>query len=691
MSATSKFSSADIPLPASFDIDGVSYDRFYSYLQNWGQTLQSWGVGYNFAQVALSGLGDPSQAGSGNPALDSALLTIANDLSAQNLAAGGDQTKLWRMRAVGGSYDQFHDVLVGFQIQKVGLVDTHCWLPLVGDNNLTLPVATDKGLPWCLDTWFRFAGRQDDTPKFCYVKLPSGAAAALLDLPADAPAELVGAGAKLAVVSTGSSMLEFSQALADQGFYLCVPTAPGVLSVGGVVAIGGHGSGVSSAASGRLGVPGYAFSSVSNQMLWMDTLAYDPGQKSYGFKRVSRADPATAAEWSAMACGLGKTFAVRMAFLVYPLARNQLKARVLQLNHFVAASTLMGSDGTAPGSLQYLVDNYGGFEPIQYPTYTDEFYAGGDFVWTKTWSYHPEGSDFADVSVFHKDAATGQTVASPLQPAWCGEVNAPYNYHWTATVPCPASTALIDTLIVNPALTPTITQGAAVITALPDSAGGGATGTPADNGRTALWSDTNLNVYYFVEPTTVRAYDWSYAVQCRRDQIQAVVNIFHTESLALFRAFQDQGKYPVMVAGEIRLVELDVSPSAAWSYPALSCPTPGLQPQGVDPAGMVCVYLSWLSAYAHPGYWDFCAQLEDRLFFGADAQYNGYAWAPEWSKGWACTGDGPYLSDTKLARIRANFNNGANTNAFTAATACLVASDPQNLFYSRIIGRIFGG
>ena len=219
--------------------------------------------------------------------------------------------------------------------------------------------------------------------------------------------------------------------------------------------------------------------------------------------------------------------------------------------------------------------------------------------------------------------------------------------------------------------------------------GGGYFGTPKDDYPTAWWSDKNLNVYYFVEPDTVRAYDWSYGVLCSMNEIQDVVNIFHTQSLQLLQEFQDNGDYPLMTAGEIRLVGLDSSPDPAWSYPALSNASPGLLPPDTAATGMVCVYLSWLSSAIHPKYWDYCSQLEDRLFFGDSPALGNYAWAPEWSKAWGCTAEGPYKSNAKLARVRENFNQGANTNGFTKVANILQAADPHNLFYSRMVGRLF--
>ena len=352
-----------IPVPELFTIDGTDYKRFYSYIQNWGQTLQSWGIGYDFSNVALPNLDNTANPSSGNTELDTALVSLANTISQNNLDNADDETKLWRMRAMGGKYD---DSLS----ETLKLMDTHCWLPIIGDNNLDIHFD-----PGCLKSIlvYPFATRYDDTPKACYIKLPSNEDVAILELPDDYPDELKTAGAKLAVVSPGSSMLEFSEGLANEGYYLCVPTAPGILSVGGVVAIGGHGSGVPSTASESLDIPHYGFSTVSNQLVWMDVIAYNGSQ--YELKRVARNDT-TSQEWSAMACSLGKCFSVRMAFLVYPLQKGNLNARILQINHFIDSGTLLGADGTAPGSLQYLAQNYGGFEPIQFPTYSSNFYEG---------------------------------------------------------------------------------------------------------------------------------------------------------------------------------------------------------------------------------------------------------------------------------------------------------------------------
>ncbi|HEY9668374.1 MAG TPA: hypothetical protein V6C91_16315, partial [Coleofasciculaceae cyanobacterium] len=70
-----------LPVPESFSIDAKEYDRFYSYIQNWGQTLQSWGFGYNFIDVKLPGLGNIAHPSSGNTDLDAALLALANVIS----------------------------------------------------------------------------------------------------------------------------------------------------------------------------------------------------------------------------------------------------------------------------------------------------------------------------------------------------------------------------------------------------------------------------------------------------------------------------------------------------------------------------------------------------------------------------------------------------------------------------------
>lgn len=671
-----------IPIPELFSIDGKEYDRFYSYIQNWGQTLQSWGFGYDFIDVALPDLGKTTDPSSGNIALDAALLNIANVISQNNLEQNNENEQ-WRMRAVGGKYNNFHKLWIDGNYQKVGLMDTHCWLPIIGDKNLDFWFT-----PGCLELLYGFARRSSDTAKACYIKLPSSQDVTILDLPNNYPSELKMAGAKLAIVSPGSSMLEFSQGLAAQGYYLCVPTAPGILSVGGVVAIAGHGSGVPSTASDSLGIPDYAFSTVSNQMVWMDVIAYNSTRGEYELTRVSRNDT-TSEQWSAMACSLGKCFSVRMAFLVYPLQKEALKARILQINHFIEAGILLGSDGTAEGSLQYLAQNYGGFEPIQFPTYNENFYQGKDFVWTKTWSYHPLDSDFTDVKVFHKDSTNNSTVASQLDPSWYSEVNTPYNYPATEGISCAESVAIVDVFKNLPTTTPFLTTKSAQAIGKDNVTGGGYSGTPVGNGKTAFWSDNNLNLYYFVQPDTLRAYDWSYGVLCPMDQLQEVVNTFYTVSLNLLQEFNHNNEYPLMTAGEIRLVGLDSSADSGWSYPALSTASPGLLPTGTAATNRVCVYLSWLSSAYHPKYWDYCSQLEDLLFFGNHPALGDYPWAPEWSKAWGCTEAGPYKSEVKLARVRENFNKGANTDGFTKVAQVLHAADPNNLFYSRMIARLF--
>ncbi|NEO03015.1 MAG: hypothetical protein F6K50_49175, partial [Moorea sp. SIO3I7] len=196
----------NIPVPESFSIDNKPYDRFYSYIQNWGQTLQSWGLGYNFIDVNLPSLSNTADPSSGNTDLDAALLEIAQVISENNRENQNNDNQQWRMRAVGGRYDSFHNVWIDFKLQKVGLMDTHCWLPILGDKNLDLTFD-----PACLEVMYRAAIRSENTAKACYIKLPSNQDVAIIDLPNGYPPELTTAGAKLAIVSPGSSMLEFSQ------------------------------------------------------------------------------------------------------------------------------------------------------------------------------------------------------------------------------------------------------------------------------------------------------------------------------------------------------------------------------------------------------------------------------------------------------------------------------------------------
>jgi hypothetical protein len=177
--------------------------------------------------------------------------------------------------------------------------------------------------------------------------------------------------------------------------------APGILTIGGVLAIGGHGTGGTQDSTQLNGC-------LSNLILSFNAIVTD-GSGTYSVKTFNRSDP----DADVMILHVGRAFITQVTLRVVQNYYLQVK------NSYPDGNLLFGT-GTGTGSFQQLVQEYGRVEVITYP-FTQE-------PWVKCWAIQP----------------------TEIQPQTTG----PYNYPLANNISLAASLAISAGLFAFPGLTP---------------------------------------------------------------------------------------------------------------------------------------------------------------------------------------------------------------------------------------------
>jgi len=434
---------------------------------------------------------------------------------------------------------------------------------------------------------------------------------------------------------TGISMEAFHSALqaAGQGGTNC--PAPGDLTLGGVLAIDGHGTSVP--AVGETPRPGHTYGTVSNLLRSATAVVWDADAQAYALRTFQRSDP----EMAALCVHLGRAFLVEATLQVG--ANSRLRCESYR-SHSAADLFAVPGSGSTGKSFSDLLDESGRVETILFP-FTDN-------PWLKVWTVTPE------------------------KPLLSREVSSPFNYPFSDSVPLEVSQILAE-----------ITTGAAWLTPTL----GVAQGLAVDAGLTAdlawdLWG-WSKDLLLYIRPTTLRVTANGYAVSCRRADVQRVIGEFHAKYIQLQQVYRDRGEYPMNSAVEIRVCGLDrpedcLVPGA--QVPLLSA----LRPWPQRPEWDTAVWFDILSIPGTPAANRYYAELEQWIYANYSGDYAGVR--VEWSKGWAYTEAGAHTSDESIGwRVPASFSQGMSTDAdFRAAVDVLDRLDPFRIFSTKFLDRL---
>ena len=394
-------------------------------------------------------------------------------------------------------------------------------------------------------------------------------------------------------VQAGAEMQTVLEFLARNDRCFIGAPAPGNISVGGVLAINGHGTNLPG--QGEDVPENSTYGTISNTVIELTAVVWDEIEQAYALRTYQRTD----ADISALLVSLGRTFITEV--VMQTVSNYNIRCRNSTSIH---RKELFASPSSADGrTLSSLLDRHGRVGII--------WFAMTDYPWIQTWDVTPK---------------------RPLlsRPTW-----GPYNYPFADNLP--DSVASLASQITRGAwhLTPAATsaQLAAVVAGL------------SAFGARDMWGEAK-NFIHFVKPTTLRVSAGSHVVITRRDMVQQVVHDFTEHYRKLIEDYRREGDYPANNTCEIRVTGLDYPedtgiPGARTATLSGAAPVPG-RPD-LDTA-------VWLDVLNLPG-----TPKSDEFFMGLESWFInlpveiGIA-RPEWAKRFATSTAGPWTEVDHLER-----------------------------------------
>lgn len=427
-------------------------------------------------------------------------------------------------------------------------------------------------------------------------------------------------------VETGARMDTLLDFLHTNGSALASAPAPGDVTVGGVIAVNGHGTAVR--AVGEQRVAGQSMGTMSNLVTSLTAVVWDAATAQYAARTFGREHP----DVKALLTGIGRTFLLEVTLQTMP----DYKLRSQSTTELPASKLFASPESAGSQSLSSLLDKHGRVGLIWY-TFTE-------YPWVQTWT------------------------VSPRKPLLSRPTVGPYNYPFADNLPAPATTLLGQLISGQDWVAPAF--GAAVLTAT----SAGLTTTLARD----IWGPAK-DIIHFVKPTTLRVSAGSHAVVTTRANVQRVVHEFSEWVRGALADFASRHEYPLNSCVEIRVTGVD-SPGEV--------DVPGAQTPALSAARPVDGHpdwdtVVWLDALTLPGTaheFEFFAQME------AFIRQNYTEWAlarPEWAKRWATTEQGSWTDQTVIdTDIPAAFPE------WEWVRSTFDSHDPHRLFTNPLLDRL---
>jgi FAD/FMN-containing dehydrogenase len=426
---------------------------------------------------------------------------------------------------------------------------------------------------------------------------------------------------------TGITMEALLERLGAAGLGFTAVPAPGDVTLGGVLAVDGHGTAVP--AAGETPLPGKTYGSISNAVLSLTAVVWDG--KRYGLRSFARNDPGI----RPLLTHVGRAFITEATLQVGADVNLRCQSRVdIEAADLFAPPAEAGSN-----SFQAWVDSCGRVEAIWFP------FVGAP--WLKAWS------------------------VAPLQPWLSRRVEAPYAYTFANWV-TPEQDRFVNDLVDGK---PTNTPGFQELEMAAAGSGLIVTGT------WDIWGPSRCTALY-VKPTTLRLAENGYAILTSRANIQRVVSEFYLAYGSLIAKHQDRGEFPMNGPVEIRVTGLNQAGEVLLDgavEPALSA----LRPWPGRPGWDCAVWIDALTFPGTPGADAFKTELEAWVLGNYAGAYAGVR--VEWAKGWGYTGQGAWTSPGVLGEtIPGSFA----PEDWNAALAVLDGYDPGRIFSNPFLDRL---
>ena len=388
--------------------------------------------------------------------------------------------------------------------------------------------------------------------------------------------------------------------------------APGDITVAGVLAIGGHGTGVPY--EGSTESP-YFNGSLSNTVLSLRAVVWNAATGKYQAKTFHRD------EWDGdvFLTHLGRLLITEVTMQAVP----NYNLRCLSYTNISWQQLFHADENNNPFTIANIINKFGRMETIWFP-FTEN-------PWLKVW------------------------VNSPEKPAASKATTGPYNYGFSDQLPVIGSRIIKSLLNGFPNLVPSFGKLQFQVVNL------GLNGLlEKDQLDTALISDgvdtsmvdshnlvpevKQLNDIWgpawhtllYVRKTTLRVTANGYAIHVPRYQVQTVIHDFVQKYQELAEQYQQQGLYPMAGPMEIRVTGLEETAGLktrngiAPKPPALSALT---KSAANDATIDTAIWLDLLTLPGAPASNELYEELEAWLF----ARFPSAQMRVEWSKGWGYT------------------------------------------------------
>ncbi|MCD7444557.1 FAD-binding protein [Streptomyces lincolnensis] len=430
---------------------------------------------------------------------------------------------------------------------------------------------------------------------------------------------------------TGVTLEALLTYLEGHGLGVTAAPAPGVLTLGGALAIDAHGTAVP--AEGERRLPGQTYGSLSNRVQSLTAVVWDEDAGAY----VARTFRRDEADCAALLTHLGRALVTEVVLRVGANGNLRCVSRV-----DIPAGELFAAPGTDGRTFASFLEESGRVEAIWFP-FTE-------FPWLKVWS------------------------VSPTKPLTSRRVTGPYNYPFSDNVPTLVAD-LAGRMVSDAAwyLAPVLGN------AQYDTAALGLVATLSAD----IWGPSK-NTLLYIKPTTLRLAANGYAVHTSRDRAQRVVAefaAFYRERLTVYAA---RGRFPVNGSVEIRVTGLD-DPAHAELDGARTPLLSALRPSAEHPEWDTAVWLDILTLPGTPHAETFLREIERFLLDTYDGTHA--LTRVEWSKGWAYTEEAVWEDEEVIGTaVPASFGEAV----WGQAAGTFDRLDPHRVFGNGFLDRLFG-
>jgi len=400
-------------------------------------------------------------------------------------------------------------------------------------------------------------------------------------------------------------------------------------TIGGLLAIAAHGSG---AGSGLLDSrsPGHSPGSMSNLIISMTIVAWDPDKAEYTLKRLHRSDE----DIKPFLTSFGRTFMTSVTL------RAGIDQNLQSQSHFfVSAEELFVHPDKATDSMRTFskyLETYGRINPSTFPP--------GDKFWVMTW---------------HN---------APIKPPKSRRSYGPLNYYWMNYYPEFLNPILHILLTRLPAISKILAAIGPVVAMV---------GTRLSKSQD-YWGPSRNHLIYATGDLP-RMTPHSLVVVTSRKNLQLVTHITFRNFHTLAKQYEKEGKYPTPGVFDMRVTGLDFPeyievPGAEGSYPSFS----PLRPVPEFPEFDIALYFD-ITGYEDNLYlYEFMVKFQSSLY--QDLHWKYAVIRAEWAKGWAIAEGGPWRNSTVLNHYARTLSSSNENREWNWAVRTLDKYDPFRIF-----------